>query len=115
MKMIIFALLVVVAVLVLLLLRKYTRLEFVAHASLLLETWSVKLGAIGALVGVWAQSFPDAALHAWAMLPPDIKSILPPNIVALISPALVVLSVLSQYVRQPALKDTADKLKESQQ
>lgn len=65
MKMIIFALLVVVAVLVLLLLRKYTRLEFVGHASLLLKTWSVKLGAIGALVGVWAQSFPDAALHAW--------------------------------------------------
>ena len=52
MKMIIFALLVVVAVLVLLLLRKYTRLEFVAHASLLLKTWSVKLGAIGALVGI---------------------------------------------------------------
>jgi hypothetical protein len=39
-----------------------------------------------ALVGVWAQSFPDAALHAWAMLPPDIKDILPPNIVAMISP-----------------------------
>ena len=58
MKMIIFALLVLVAVLVLLLLRKYTRLEFVGHASLLLKTWSVKLGAIGALVGVWAQSFP---------------------------------------------------------
>lgn len=57
MKMIIFALLVLVAVLVLLLLRKYTRLEFVGHASLLLKTWSVKLGAIGALVGVWAQSF----------------------------------------------------------
>jgi hypothetical protein len=47
-------------------------------------------GAAGALVGVWAQSFPDAALHAWAMLPPDIKDILPPNIVAMISPALVV-------------------------
>ncbi|MCD1274668.1 hypothetical protein B4U61_023740 [Klebsiella pneumoniae] len=44
MKMIIFALLVLVAVLVLLLLRKYTRLEFVGHASLLLKTWSVKLG-----------------------------------------------------------------------
>ncbi|WP_421659654.1 hypothetical protein QPE22_09475 [Klebsiella pneumoniae] len=37
MKMIIFALLVLVAVLVLLLLRKYTRLEFVGHASLLLK------------------------------------------------------------------------------
>ena len=46
MKMIIFALLVLVAVLVLLLLRKYTRLEFVGHASLLMKTWSVKLGAI---------------------------------------------------------------------
>lgn len=110
-----FALLVLVAVLVLLLLRKYTRLEFVGHASLLQKTWSVKLGAIGALVGMWAQSFPDAALHAWAVLPPDIKNILPPNIVALISPALVVLAVLSQYVRQPALKDKADKLKEPQQ
>lgn len=44
MKMIIFALLVLVAVLVLLLLRKYTRLEFVGHASLLQKTWSVKLG-----------------------------------------------------------------------
>ncbi|HBV8960309.1 TPA: hypothetical protein MD867_004817, partial [Klebsiella pneumoniae] len=56
-----------------------------------------------------------AALHAWAMLPPDIKNLLPPNIVALISPALVVLAVLSQYVRQPALKDKADELKEPQQ
>ncbi|WP_228263543.1 hypothetical protein, partial [Klebsiella pneumoniae] len=99
MKMIIFALLVLVAVLVLLLLRKYTRLEFVGHASLLLKTWSVKLGAIGALVGVWAQSFPDAALHAWAVLPPDIKNILPPNIVALISPAGTVATVSYTHLR----------------
>ena len=113
MKMIIFALLVLVAVLVLLLLRKYTRLEFVGHASLLLKTWSVKLGAIGALVGVWAQSFPDAALHAGGAAA-GYQNILPPNIVALISPALVVLAVLSQYVRQPALKEKADELKEQQ-
>lgn len=115
MKLIIFFLLALVAVLTLLLLKKYTRLEFVGHARLLLRTWSVRLGAAGALVGVWAQSFPDTALHAWAMLPPDIKNILPPNIVALISPALVVLAVLSQYVRQPALKDKVDEQKEPQQ
>ena len=113
--MIIFCLLALVAVLVLLLLRKYSRLEFVAHSRLLLKTWSVRLGAAGALLGVWVQSFPDAALHAWAVLPPDIKSILPPNIVGMISPALVVLAVLSQYVRQPALKDKADELKGPQQ
>ena len=77
--MIIFSLLALVAVLVLLLLRKYTQLEFVGHARLLLKTWSVRLGAAGALVGVWAQSFPDAALHAWAMLPTDIKNILRPG------------------------------------
>ncbi|EOL8851326.1 TPA: hypothetical protein ME917_004933 [Klebsiella pneumoniae] len=114
MKMIIFALLALVVVLVLLLLRKYTRLEFVGHARLLLKTWSVRLGAAGALVGVWAQSFPDAALHAWAMLPPDVKDILPANIVAMISPALVVLAILSQYVRQPKLKEKADGQQEAQ-
>ena len=102
------------AVLVLLLVRKYTRLEFVGHARLLLKTWSVRLGAAGALVGVWAQSFPDAALHAWAMLPPDIKDILPANIVAMISPALVVLAILSQYVGQPKLKEKADEQQEPQ-
>ena len=112
--MIIFALLALVAVLVLLLVRKYTRLEFVGHARLLLKTWSVRLGAAGALVGVWAQSFPDAALHAWAMLPPDIKDIVPANIVAMISPALVVLAILSQYVRQPKLKEKADEQQEPQ-
>ena len=112
--MIIFALLALVAVLVLLLVRKYTRLEFVGHARLLLKTWSVRLGTAGALVGVWAQSFPDAALHAWAMLPPDIKDILPANIVAMISPALVVLAILSQYVRQPKLKEKADEQQEVQ-
>lgn len=112
--MILFALLALVSVLALLLLRKYTRLEFVSHARLLLKTWSVRLGAAGALVGVWAQSFPDAALHAWAMLPPDIKDILPANIVAMISPALVVLAILSQYVRQPKLKEKADEQQEAQ-
>ncbi|MEL8469986.1 hypothetical protein J4W07_25535, partial [Escherichia coli] len=94
MKMIIFALLVLVAVLVLLLLRKYTRLEFVGHASLLRKTWSVKLGAIGALIGVWGPSFPGAGLHAWAMLPPDIKTLLPPQIVALLGPGLGVVGVV---------------------
>lgn len=58
---------------------------------------------------------PGCCAARLAVLPPDIKNILPPNIVALISPALVVLAVLAQYVRQPALKDKADKLKEPQQ
>jgi hypothetical protein len=105
MKMIIFALLALVAVLVLLLLRKYTRLEFVGHARLLLKTWSVRLGAAGALVGVWAiisgcssSCLGDAAA--------GYQRYSAANIVAMISPALVVLAILSQYVRQPKLKDS---------
>ncbi len=69
MKMIIFALLVLVAVLVLLLLRKYTRLEFVAHASLLLKNVVCKAGSyrcagwhVGAVVpGCCAARLGDAA------------------------------------------------------
>ena len=48
------------------------------------------------------------------MLPPDIKDILPANIVAMISPTLVVLAILSQYVRQPKLKEKADEQQEAQ-
>ena len=113
MKLIIFFLLALVAVLTLLLLRKYTRLEFVGHARLLLRTWSVRLGTAGALVGVWAQSFPHAALHAGDAATGH-QNILPPNIVAMISPAGSAGGALT-YVRQPALKDKADEQKEPQQ
>ncbi len=69
MNMIIFALLVLVALLVLLLLRKYTRLEFVGHASLLLKTVVCKAGdyrragwCMGAVVpGCCAARLGDAA------------------------------------------------------
>jgi hypothetical protein len=104
MKMIIFALLALVAVLVLLLLRKYTRLEFVGHARLLLKTWSVRwelrragwcMGAV--ISGCCAACLGDAAA--------GYQKYSAANIVAMISPALVVLAILSQYVRQPKLKE----------
>ncbi len=98
MKMIIFALLVLVAVLVLLLLRKYTRLEFVGHARLLLKTWSVKLGGLSARWLAYGRSrFRMLRCTPGRCFRRTLKNILPPNIVALISPALVVLAVLSQY------------------
>jgi hypothetical protein len=80
-----------VAVLVLLLLRKYTRLEFVGMPGCCLKhglsAWAAGAGwCMGSVI-------PGCALHAWAMLPPDIKDILPPNVVAMISPALVVLAI----------------------
>ena len=114
MKLIIFAGFVLLAIIVLLLIRKYSSLEFVSHARLLFKSWSVWLASIGTALGAFVQSFPDAALQAWAILPPDIKGYLPTNILGFISQAMIVLAVLAQFVRQTKLKDRADSMRAPQ-
>ena len=98
----------------LLLIRKYTSVEFVAHARLLWKTWSVWLGSIGAVIGAALLQFPDAALNAWNMLPPDLKSYVPPHILSYISPTLMGLAVAAQYIRQPKLKERAEQMRGDQ-
>jgi hypothetical protein len=98
----------------LLLIRKYTSVEFVAHARLLWRTWSVWLGSIGAVIGAALLQFPDAALNAWNMLPPDLKSYVPPHILSYISPTLMGLAVAAQYIRQPKLKERAEQMRGDQ-
>lgn len=93
----------ILAVIALLLIRKFTPVEFVSHAALLHKTWSVRINAIAFTIGGWLVAFPDSAMQAWAMLPPDIKSVLPANVLQIISYALIGASVLSQYVRQNKL------------
>ncbi|MBY4887721.1 hypothetical protein K5Y32_07215 [Pantoea sp. DY-15] len=100
-----------VMIIALLLIRKYTSLEFVAHAKLLFKAWSVWLGAISAAVTGYMMQFPNAALDAWNSLPPDLKSFIPPNLLGYISPTLMVMAVLAQYVRQNKLKDRADQMR----
>lgn len=113
MTLLIFSGIVLLAVAVLLIAQKYTSLEFVGHAKLLFRAWSVWLASIGTALGAYVQSFPDAALHAWMILPPDIKGYLPPNILGFISQGMIVMAILSQFVRQPKLKDKADEMRES--
>lgn len=96
------------AVIALLLVRKYTSIEFVDHAAQLHKTWSVRINAAAFTLGGWLVAFPDSAMHAWAILPPDIKSILPPNVMQIISYVLIGASVLSQYVRQNKLNPPED-------
>lgn len=102
-----------VAIVVLLMAQRYTRLEFVAHAKLLFKTWSVWLASFGAMLGAWIQSFPEAAIQAWSFLPEDIKGYIPHDILGYISQGMVVLAVLAQFVRQSKLKDKAAELRES--
>lgn len=94
---------VLIAIVAVLLIRKYSSVEFVAHAKLLFKTWSVWLASIGSALGAWVQSFPDAAMNAWNMLPPDVKSVLPQNYLGFIGAFMVAMAVISQFVRQKRL------------
>jgi len=103
MTFVIWLMIVLVAIIAVLLIRKYSSLEFVAHARLLFKAWSVWLASVGSAISAWVQSFPDAAMKAWDSLPPDIKSFLPPHYLGFIASFMVAMAVISQFIRQPKL------------
>ena len=103
MKFIIFLAVVLVVIIGVLLIRKYSSVEFVSHAKLLFKAWSVWLASLGSALSAWVQSFPDAALNGWNMLLPDIKSFLPQNYLGMIGAFMVAMAVISQFVRQKKL------------
>lgn len=106
-------LLVILSVVVgVLLIRKYTSLEFVAHAKLLFKAWSVWLGSVGATISAAVQLVPDSILSGWNALPPDVKSFLPPNILSIIGPSLMAMAVISQFIRQRKLLNRKEQLEQ---
>lgn len=94
---------VVAAIIVLLLIRKYTSLEFVSHAKLLFKAWSVWLSSAGTLLGIYLLDAPDALLGVWRILPDDLKSVLPVNFSQYLSYVLIALGVIAQFIRQKKL------------
>lgn len=94
---------VVAAIIVLLLIRKYTSLEFVSHAKLLFKAWSVWLSSAGTLLGIYLLDAPDALLGVWRILPDDLKSVLPVNFSQYLSYVLIALGVIAQFIRQNKL------------
>lgn len=92
--------------------RKYTRVEFVAHARLLWKTWSVWLIGVGTGLGVYLSAAPDTIAQVWLMLPPDLKAALPVNVAQYISYALIALGVVSKFIRQPKLDQQRKELEE---
>lgn len=99
----IWILIILAAVIAVLLIRKYTSLEFVAHAKLLFKAYSVWLASVGSALSAWVQSFPQNALDAWNVLPPDIKSFLPQNYLGMIGAFMVAMGVIAQFIRQKKL------------
>ena len=112
MRWMVFVIAVLAAVIVMLLLQRFTTLEFVKHARLLFKTWSVWLASLGSMLSAWAQSFPSSALDAWNALPQDIKDILPHNYLGLIGAFMVAMGVLAQFVRQKNLIEQRKTLEE---
>jgi len=94
---------VLTAIIILLLLQRFTTLQFVSHARLLFRTWSVWLASLGSMLSAWAQSFPSAAVDAWSVLPEDVKTILPHNYLGLVGAFMVAMGVIAQFVRQKNL------------
>jgi len=112
MRWLFFIIAVLSVVIVLLIMQRFTTLEFVAHARLLFKTWSVWLASLGSMLSAWVQSFPSSALDAWNTLPEDVKSILPHNYLGLIGAFMVAMGVIAQFVRQKNLAVKRQQLEE---
>lgn len=108
---IIIPIVVLAAVVLLLIIRKYTSLEFVQHARLIWRMWSVRLAALAAAIQAIAADTPQSLIDAWNSLPPDVKGVISPDTMHYLSSALMVASFLSQLVRQQKLKARADEMR----
>lgn len=109
MRWLMFLVAVLMAIIILLLLQRFTTLQFVSHARLLFRTWSVWLASLGSMLSAWAQSFPSAAVDAWSVLPEDVKTILPHNYLGLVGAFMVAMGVIAQFVRQKNLLNEKQK------
>lgn len=110
MRWLMFLVAVLTAVIIMLLLQRFTTLQFVSHARLLFKTWSVWLASLGSMLSAWAQSFPSAAVDAWNVLPEDVKSILPHNYLGLVGAFMVAMGVIAQFVRQKNLLNAKEQV-----
>jgi len=111
-KLLIFVTAVLAVIVVVMVMQRFTTLEFVKHARLLFKTWSVWLASLGSMLSGGVQSFPSAALDAWNSMPPDVKAILPHNYLGLIGAFMVAMGVIAQFVRQKGLNQQKTAMEE---
>jgi len=70
--------------------------------------WSVRLGIIGTALTALFLAVPDAAVHAWAFMPEDIKSSLPPELIKFVGILILGSSFVARIVKQPKLESKND-------
>lgn len=69
--------------------------------------WSVRLGMLGTALTGLLVAFPEAALHAWSLLPGDMKAFIPQQYMPFIGVGVFALSILARLIKQPKLHDGA--------
>jgi hypothetical protein len=70
--------------------------------------WSVRLGVIGTALTALFLAAPEAALHAWAVMPEDVKSMLPPEVIKFMGIFILGSSFVARIVKQPKLEKKED-------
>lgn len=100
---------VITLVFVALMLRKYTRLDFVSHWRQLHKAWSVRLMAAAGAFQLVLQHSPQSFIDAWNSLPPDIKSYLPPGWTHYISIAMTGLALFVAPFKQNNMRRPDDR------
>ncbi len=70
--------------------------------------WSVRLGVIGTALTALFLAAPEAALHAWALMPEDVKAMLPPEIIKFMGIFILGSSFVARIVKQPKLEKKED-------
>lgn len=67
------------------------------------KLWSIRFGALGTAITGYLVAFPDAAVHVWMFLPPDVRAMFPPEYVTFIGIFIFGLSLVSRLVKQEKL------------
>lgn len=76
-------------------------MKFVPYWRSAWRLFSVSLGTAATVVTSWLILFPEAVVHAWAILPAELKAQIPPRYVMFIGVVLMAGAVLSRLVHQP--------------
>ncbi|MER1940658.1 hypothetical protein ABS755_08110 [Castellaniella sp. FW104-16D08] len=65
--------------------------------------WSVRLQAVGVALITFVQGFPDAFIHVWAVLPPDVTAAFPADTVKWLGIAVLACGIVARIIRQDKL------------
>jgi hypothetical protein len=67
--------------------------------------WSVRLSLIGSALLAAFFAYPEAMLHVWNAIPPDMKAYIPAKFAPFIPVSIIVAGVLARIIKQKGLSN----------